>query len=97
MSLLLTILSVLAGWTFLGVLFIGLFLIRKVLESVRLYLEKIAMGVRAIEQQTAPMRERAEAVQGALDQTAAGFAAVTEQFTEMDRLLDATPPALRTR
>ncbi len=59
MSLLLTILSVLAVWAFLFILVIALLLIEKVLESVRAYLEKIAMGVRAIEKETSPLSAHA--------------------------------------
>jgi hypothetical protein len=55
MELLLTILSVLALWAFLNVLMVGLYLILKPLEGVRIYLEKITMGVRAIERQTRPL------------------------------------------
>jgi hypothetical protein len=55
MPLLLTILSVLALWSFLTLLVFGLLLIRKVLEGVRGNMERITMGVRAIERQTAPL------------------------------------------
>jgi hypothetical protein len=55
MRLLLTILSVVSLWSFLTLLVFGLLLIRKVLESVRGNMERITMGVRAIERQTAPL------------------------------------------
>lgn len=55
MTLILAILSVLMLWVFLGLLVIGLLLILKSLESVRTSLEKITTGVRAIEQETAPL------------------------------------------
>ena len=55
MTLILAILSVLMLWVFLGLLVIGLLLILKSLESVRTSLEKITAGVRAIEQETAPL------------------------------------------
>ena len=48
MKLLLTILSVLAGWTLLGELLVGLLAILKPLERIRGSLQQIAMGVRAI-------------------------------------------------
>lgn len=80
MTLLLTILSVLAVWAFLTLLVMGLFVILKALESVRRNMEQIAMGVRAIEQETAPLATRAvtlggeiEAVTGAVDNLAQGF------------------------
>jgi hypothetical protein len=69
MSLLLTILSVLAFWAFLNVLIIGLYLIFKPLEGVRIYLEKITMGVRAIERQTRPLAAYSEEVGGKLEET----------------------------
>lgn len=55
MALLLTILSVLAVWSLLALLVIGLLLIHKSLQSVMLRLEQITMGVRAIERQTEPL------------------------------------------
>ena len=59
MPLLLTILSVLALWSLLALLIIALLLIRKTLESVRVSLERIAMGVRAIEKETEPLGPKA--------------------------------------
>lgn len=49
MTLLLTVASVLAASILLTVLALGLLLIVKPLQSVRGYLEQVAMGVRAIE------------------------------------------------
>ena len=66
MTVLLTVLSVLALWSFLTLLVIGLLLILKPLESVRKHLEQIAMGVRAIETQTAPLRPGVEHIAGDL-------------------------------
>ena len=66
MELLLTMFSVLALWGFLTVLVLGLFLILKPLESVRKHLERIAMGVRAIERETLPLRGHLEAVDSML-------------------------------
>lgn len=59
MVLLLTVLSVLAVWALLGLLVVGLLLIFKALDSVRRNLEQIAMGVRAIETETAPLGSNA--------------------------------------
>ncbi len=55
MELLLTILSVLALWSLLTVLVLGLLFILKPLEGTRGHMEKIAMGVRAIEKETEPL------------------------------------------
>jgi hypothetical protein len=55
MTLLLTILSALALWAFLTVLVVALLLVLKALEGIRGHLQRITMGVRAIEQETAPL------------------------------------------
>lgn len=60
MSLLLTILSIVAAVAFLATLMIGLLTIYKPLASVRVSLQNIAMGVRAIEQETKMLLPRLE-------------------------------------
>ena len=75
MPVLLTILSVLAVWSLLGVLVIGLLLVLKTLEGVRGSLEKIAMGVRAIEQETKPLSAHIDALAATLAQAPPGDAA----------------------
>lgn len=97
MALLLTLLSVLALWALLGVLVIGLLLVLKSLQSVRGYLEKTTMGVRAIERQTAPLGARAAALGEELGGSGAAVAAAARRFAELDRGLDAAAPALRPR
>ena len=92
--LLLTILTVLAGWTLLGLLAAGLYLILKALQSVRGYLEKIAMGVRAIERQLVPLPSHAEEANAALATAAEAVTTVADRFVEMERLLEAARPAL---
>jgi hypothetical protein len=76
MELLLTILSVLAVWALLGVLVFGLLFVIKVLQGVRRHMEKIAMGVRAIEHQALPLGRRAEAVAVAMATAADELAGV---------------------
>ena len=61
MTLLLSICSVLAVWALLTVLVLGLLLVLKTLE-------KIAMGVRAIEQQTLPLGAHADTLAATLAQ-----------------------------
>lgn len=73
MPLLLTILSVIAVWAFLSVLACGLLLILKALQSVRGTLEKIALGVRAIEHQAAPLERLTEDVSTSLMESAAAL------------------------
>lgn len=97
MLLLLTILSVLAVWAFLTVLVVGLLLILKPLESVRGQLEKIAMGVRAIERETLPLGARAAALAAALNEAGGAIGTAARSFTEVHRDLDAAAPALRPR
>lgn len=55
MVLLLTVLSGLAGALLLVVLAVGLLRILRALTSIRESLSKIAMGVRAIDSETAPL------------------------------------------
>jgi hypothetical protein len=95
--LLMTVLSVVAGWSLLGTLVLGLFMILKPLESVRGYMQKIAMGVRAIEQQTKPFGERAGDLTSSLGEESAALAAVGERLADVERHLDAAAPALRRR
>ena len=68
MTLLLSICSVLAVWALLTVLVLGLLLVLKTLESIRGFMEKIAMGVRAIEQQTLPLGAHADTLAASLAQ-----------------------------
>lgn len=71
MELLLAILSGLALWLFLGVLVLMLDRIRRALTGINATLAKVAMGVRAIEVETA-------ALPVALPVTAAALTQITE-------------------
>lgn len=97
MRVLLTILSVLAGWTLLGVLMVGLRLIMKQLESIRGHLEKIVWGVRAIEQQTSPLGTHADAFAASLGETGDAVGAAADQLDKVSRDIDAAGPAFRPR
>jgi hypothetical protein len=97
MRLLLTILSVLAGWTLLGVLMVGLRSIMKQLESIRGYLEKIVWGVRAIERQTVPLGAHADALTTSLGETGDAVGAAADQLDKVGRDIDAAGPTLRAR
>jgi hypothetical protein len=57
---LLTVLSALAAWALIGVLLVALLLVFKELQSIRHWFEKITVGVRAVEHQTADLAERGE-------------------------------------
>lgn len=91
MPLLLTILSVLAVWAFLTVLVLGLLLIYKPLVSVRAFLEKITMGVRAIEHQVAPLGVHADTLAARLPDTAAALGAAADALRAVERDLDRAP------
>lgn len=97
MILLLTILSVLALWALLGTLILGLLLILRPLQSVRGYLEKITMGVRAIETQTLPLGARTDALGAGLGELNAALAAAEGRLASVHRHLGAAAPALRPR
>jgi hypothetical protein len=88
MPALLTLLSVLAAWAFLTILVIGLLLILKPLESTRRYLEKITMGVRAIEQQTLPLGPHAGITVQSLALVNQNIQAVSGQLAAVDRSLE---------
>lgn len=97
MILLLTILSVLALWALLGVLIFGLLLILRPLQTARGYLEKITMGVRAIEQQTLPLGARTDTLAtglGALNNTVQRAEA---HLAGVGRKLNRAAPLLRPR
>lgn len=88
MVVVLTVLSVLAVWGLLALLVLGLLVILKALEAVRRNLEQIAMGVRAIEQETAPLEGAATTVgghlrslTGAMDHLASRMETTAHQLT----------------
>lgn len=89
LALLLMTLSVLAVWALLGVLLIGLLLIFKALQSTRGWVEKVTMGVRAIEHQMAPLDEHADALVASLDEAATAVLAASRRVERLARELDA--------
>lgn len=97
MILLLTILSVLAGWLMLTLLILGLLLILKPLDSVRRNLQQIAMGVRAIESQTLPLGVRAEALRESLGEAATSVDSTAEHLSAVALGLEAAAPDLQRR
>jgi uncharacterized protein YoxC len=97
MPLLLTILSVLALWALLIVLIAGLLLILKPLQSIRSYMEKITMGVRAIERETLPLGARSDALAASFDETGATAGNAARHLAAAGRDLEAAAPRLRSR
>lgn len=95
--LLMTILSAIAGWSLLATLAVGLFLILRPLENVRGYMQKITMGVRAIEQQTKPFDGHARELTTSLRESSGALAAVGRGLADVEHNLDAAVPALRRR
>lgn len=95
MTRLLTILSVVAGWSLLGVLAVGLLAILRPLEGIRSYLEKITMGVRAIEQETMPLTTQVDALAGGLGAAGGTVGATARHLAAAARDLDAAVAALR--
>ncbi len=55
MPALLTVFSVLAAWSFLAVVGIGLLVLVKALQSIRRWNEQIVVGLRAVEHHTASL------------------------------------------
>jgi hypothetical protein len=96
-ELLLTLLSVMALWSLLTLLVLGLLVILKTLESIRGYLQKIAMGVRAIEMETAPLASHAEVVAESLGTTIHGLTAVVARLSDVERDLEPAVAALNAR
>ena len=91
MPLLLTMLSVLTLWSFLMLLVFGLLLVRKVLESVRGNMERITMGVRAIERQTAPLELHVPSFVRLLTDTVPAIEQSIVPLTAVERAMKAKP------
>jgi hypothetical protein len=85
MTLLLTILSALALWAFLTVLVVALLLVLKALEGIRGHLQRITMGVRAIEQETSPLGALARDVGPAMGELRDALAALAARLAAAGR------------
>lgn len=97
MRVILALLSVLAGWSLLGALAAGLLLILKPLEGVRASLRKITMGVRAIEQETAPLGAGAETLIDSLRSAAETLGSATQHLADINADLARVAHVLRAR
>jgi uncharacterized protein YoxC len=95
MTLLMTLLTVLGIWAFLVVLAVGLLLIEKVLESVRGYLEKITMGVRAIEKETEPLNKYAALLVDRINRANQVVGAASQDLAQVDTDLGTAANLLR--
>lgn len=85
MTGLLTVLSVLAAWALLGVLFVGLLLVFKCLQSIRHWFEKITVGVRAVEQQTRDLPGRGERLNMSLGEALEELDRASERLSLISR------------
>lgn len=84
---LLTILTILAAAVLLVALGIGLYYIAVALEGIGDSLDKIAYGVRAIEQESNPLPECIDGINGSLAPVVGGFEAVGGSLTSADQHL----------
>lgn len=94
MPLLLTILSVIALWALLTTLVLGLLFVLKALQSVRGHLRRITAGVRAIEQETAPLGDRVAELPPAAAELDAALRRLATRVEETDRRFASAAPAL---
>jgi hypothetical protein len=92
MELLLATLSGLALWLFLGVLVLMLDRIRRSLSGINATLAKVAMGVRAIESETAILKAELPTTATALTQITDGAEAVAGLLVAADGKLAALAP-----
>jgi hypothetical protein len=85
---LLTVLSAIGAWALIGVLLVALLLAFKELQSIRHWFEKITVGVRAVEHQTASLAQRgdvlAASMREALEALRAASGAGTDRPPEQE-------------
>ena len=81
MTGLLTVLTVLAAWALLGVLFVGLLLVFKSLQSIRHWFEKITVGLRAVEHQTRDLPARGTRLNSSLAEALEELDAASQRLT----------------
>ena len=95
MYLLLTMVSVLALWAFLTALVVGLLLVLKPLEAIRGNMQRIAAGVRAIEQQTAPLADLGRRLPAAAEGARDALDPFTQQLQRFDQTIERHQRTLR--
>jgi hypothetical protein len=78
---LLTVLSVVGAWALIGVLLVALLLVFKELQSIRAWFEKITVGVRAVEHQTASLAQRGDVLAASLREALEALAAASGTAT----------------
>ncbi len=85
MDVLLAILTVLAAWTFLGVLATGLLVFLKSMQSIRRWLEQIVVGLRAVEHHTASLGPHARVLASSLDDAVDAVGAARRGVSDVNR------------
>ena len=95
MVLLLTVLSGVAGALLLVVLAVGLLRILRALNSIRESLSKIAMGVRAIDSETAPLPKHLGGLNDTLTTLGEGLEAVNSHLKAAGEKLERVGGLLR--
>ncbi len=95
MVLLLTVLSGLAGALLLVVLAVGLLRILRALTSIRETLSKIAMGVRAIDSETAPLPKHLGGLNDTLTTLGGGLGTVDSHLKAAGEKLERVGGLLR--
>ncbi len=82
------ILTVLAVWSLLGVIAIGLLLVIKSLQSIRRWLEQIVMGLRAVEHHTASLGPHVSGLNSSLEDAVEAVGAAERAVSDVNRDLD---------
>jgi len=95
MVLLLTVLSGLAGALLLMVLAVGLLRILRALTSIRESLSKIAMGVRAIDSETAPLPKHLDGLNDTLTTLGEGLGSVESHLKAVAKKVESLGGALK--
>ena len=91
---LLTFLSGLALLVLLVALVIALYRIQNALDSINIHASKILWGVRAIEQETNPLRDGLPRLRATLTEVVAGAGVIAERLTAADEHLGAAAEVL---
>lgn len=97
MALLLTILSGILLLILLATLAAALLAVLSALEGIRVSANKIAWGVRAIEQETAPLKEQFAQLHAGFTDLAAGGGAIARHLQSADAHLGQVANLLTTR
>jgi lipid-binding SYLF domain-containing protein len=79
---LLTVLSVIGAGALIGVLLVALLLVFKELQSIRAWFQKITVGMRAVEHQTASLDQRGDVLAASMREALEALHAVSGTPTD---------------